>query len=306
MPTHYKINQKGESLAWKKTHRGLLLALTERRSLIVELLTKANVGRRNACNLEEDVEVGLKKLAIILLRFVDTCHAISDRPTAYLQHAIQNLGTKPRRLLTEPEKLEPEAVARLAEQYAGRSKKFKLQWHNYELGQGELDFARVKVASGRALKLLKNEVGRNRKGGPTRQELPRLLARALALLLASWGIGIGRQGLEESKEEGNLLNLIEIVKPLISQQYRELTGRVLSEQTMVRYAIAQEKLRKDEQGRKPGKRPTDTASSWVIFPPLARTPLDRWLKAKGIKPSPPEVQKRREISRGFLNARSKQ
>ena len=218
MPTHYKLEQKGESLDWNATYKGFLLALMEQRSAIVELITKPNVRPRNACELEEDVDVILKQLAVILLRFLHTCHTVFDRPTGYLLHAIQNLGAKPGRLLTEPEKLEPGAEARVAHQSGEGSKAFELQWYVYEIGQGELDAARVKESACSALKSLKNEVGRNRKGGPTRQELPRLLARALALLLASWGIRIGRRGHEEIKDEGNLLKLIEIIKSLISPQ----------------------------------------------------------------------------------------
>lgn len=312
MPKHYQIRINGSPPNWDETYDALLGGLRERRPALLELFcvqwptsqTEVEDAEQSVFDLEAEIDSSLQAIANILLRFLNACAVVPDRPKGYLKQAIRSIGVKPWKLHEAPERLAPEAVARIADHYAGRSKRFARQWVDYELGRGRLDLDRVKLASQNALLDLERKSKHDKRGGPVLQELPRLLAAALARVLGHRGITIGRQVHEDGNEEGNLKTLIEIVKPLIDAKYRELTGHALSADTLVRHSIAMRKLSRRQRKRKYSGR-SETDGNWPLSPDSVDAPVeDRGQAAHNLRPSNSLMsQKRDKISQRFTKRR---
>ena len=313
MPKHYQIRTNGPFPNWDETHDVLLGGLRERRPAILELLSAhwpisqiedKDVVEQSIVALEAEIDSSLKAIANILLRFLNASAAVPDLPRGYLKQAIRSICVKPRKLHEAPERLAPEAVARIADHYAGLSKRFARQWIDFELGRGRLDLNRVKLASQNALLDLQRKPKHDKRGGPVLQELPRLLATALARVVGHWEITIGRQVHEDGNEEGNLKRLIEIVKPMIDAKYRELTGHALAADTMVRYAIAMRKLVRGQRKRT-YRGGSEADGNWPFSLDSVDAPVGgRGQAPHNLRPSNEMMsQKRGEISRSYMERR---
>ena len=313
MPEHYKIKKNGPLPDWDETYNIMLVGLRERRPALFRLFcaqwppsqTDEKVAvEQSSVALEDEIDSSVQAIANILVSFVNACVAVPDRPKGYLKQAIRSIGLKPWKLHEQPEWLVPEAVARIADHYVGRSKKFARQWLDYELGRGRLDLDRVKLAAQKALLDLKRKAKYDKRGGPVVQELPRLLAAALARVLGYWDISIGRRVHEDGKEEGNLKTLIEIIKPLIDATYTELTGHALSADPMVRYAIAKRKS-VWRHSKLSYRGDSDADGNWPFSPDSVDAPVEgRGQAPHNLRPSNSLMsQKRDEISQRFTERR---